>query len=165
MYSGKPFTVALLSALLFLTSGCASLAQRDPVEAYVVGVEPLQGAGLELRMLIKLRVQNPNDAPIDYQGVAVSMSVQGKRFATGVSDAAGSIPRFGESVIEVPVSISAFRLVGRAMDVLGSERTDKIEYELRGKLAGPAFNSLRFNSKGEMALPEGLRAERNDAQQ
>jgi hypothetical protein len=59
-------------------------------------------------------------------------------------------------VIDVPVSISAFRLVGRAMEVLGTQRTDKIEYELRGKLASSTFNSVRFNSKGEMKLPEGF---------
>jgi LEA14-like dessication related protein len=152
----KLVILALLSTLLFLTSGCASMARRDPVEAYVVGVEPLQGAGLEFRMLVKLRVQNPNDVAIAYDGVSVSMNVQGKRFATGVSDAAGTVPRFGEAVIDVPVSISAFRLVGRAMEVLGTQGTDKIEYELRGKLAGPAFNSVRFNSKGEMKLPDGF---------
>jgi LEA14-like dessication related protein len=162
MHAGKLFKVSLLSALLCLTSGCASMGRRDPVEAYVVGVEPLQGAGLEFRMLVKLRVQNPNDMPIAYDGVSVSMNVQGKRFATGVSDAAGTISRFGEAVIDVPVSISAFRLVGRAMEVLGTQGTDKIEYELRGKLAGPAFNSVRFNSKGEMKLPEGFPVDKNE---
>lgn len=159
---GRLLALVSLVIALFLTSGCASMARRDPIEAYVVGVEPLQGAGLEFRMLIKLRVQNPNDVAITYNGVSVSMNVQGKRFATGVSDAAGTIPRFGESVIDVPVSISAFRLVGRAMEVLGTQRTDKIQYELRGKLAGPAFNSVRFNSKGEMKLPEGFPAEGNE---
>jgi LEA14-like dessication related protein len=156
MFLGRRLAIALLSALLLPTFGCASMARRDPVEAYVVGIKPLQGAGLELRMLVRLRVQNPNDAPIDYNGVSVSMSVQGKRFASGVSDAAGTIPRFGESVIDVPVSISAFRLAGRAMEVFGAEHTGKIEYQLRGKLAGRAFNTVRFNSRGEMELPEGV---------
>jgi hypothetical protein len=48
MFSGGHLTIALLSAVLLLTFGCASMARRDPVEAYVVGIEPLQGAGLEL---------------------------------------------------------------------------------------------------------------------
>jgi LEA14-like dessication related protein len=161
MFFRRRLAIALLSALLLSTFGCASMARRDPVEAYVVGIEPLQGVGLEVRMLIKLRVQNPNDLPIVYNGVSVSMSVLGKRFASGVSDAAGTIPRFGESVIDVPVSISAFRLVGRAMEVFGSDRTGKIEYELRGKLAGPAFGTVRFNSKGEMELPKGVAMDDN----
>lgn len=161
---GKLLALVFLASALFLTSGCASMARRDPIEAYVVGVEPLEGAGLEFRMLVKLRVQNPNDVAIAYNGVSVSMNVQGKRFATGVSDAAGTVPRFGEAVIDVPVSVSAFRLVGRAMEVLGTESSDKIHYELRGKLAGPTFSSVRFNSKGEMSLPEGFRRNEADAQ-
>ena len=75
----------------------------------VAGIEPLQGEGIELRLLTKLRVQNPNDAPIDYRGVYVKIELQGKTFATGVTDATGTVPAFGESVIEVPVTASAMR--------------------------------------------------------
>ena len=144
----------LMAATLVTASGCASLGTRDPVEVYVVGVEPLQGAGLELRMNVKLRVQNPNDVPITYDGISIAMNVQGRRFASGVSDAAGTIARFGEAVVEVPVSISLFRAARSAAQVFGPTATGKIEYELRGKLAGTAFNAVRFNSKGEMELPK-----------
>ena len=77
----------------------------------MAGIEPMQGQGMELRMLVKLRIQNPNDAPIEYDGVSVKIDVQGKTFATGVSDESGSVPRFGESVISVPVTTSAMRMV------------------------------------------------------
>lgn len=145
---------ALLGAAMLATSGCASLGTRDPVEVYVVGVEPLQGAGLELRMNVKLRVQNPNEVPITYDGISIAMNVQGRRFASGVSDAAGTISRFGEAIVEVPVSISLFRAARSAADVFGPNATGKVEYELRGKLAGTAFNTVRFSSKGEMELPK-----------
>jgi len=119
----------------------------------MAGVEPLQGQGLELRMLVKLRIQNPNDVPLDFNGVSVQMDVQGKRFATGVSDAAGSVPRFGETIVSVPVSISLFRIARQALDVATNQYRGKLEYEMSGKLAGPAFSSVRFNSKGEITLP------------
>ena len=108
MIRPKVFLFALLVVLE--AGGCASLQNRDPLQVTVAGVEPLQGQGMELRLLVKLRVQNPNDAPVDYNGVAIEMGVQGKTFGTGVSDAQGSVPRFGESVIEVPMTISAFRM-------------------------------------------------------
>ena len=60
--SGMGRSASILLAVT-LVVGCAGLARQDPVQAYVVGVEPLQGEGLELRMLVKLRVQNPNDTP------------------------------------------------------------------------------------------------------
>jgi LEA14-like dessication related protein len=144
----------LLACAALLLGACASLQQHDPVRVFVVGVQPLEGQGLELRMMVKLRVQNPNDAPIDYNGISVQMDVQGKSFASGVSDKSGSVPRFGEAVVEVPVSISAFRIARQAIGMMGDQFQGKVTYELSGKLAGPSFNSVRFKSKGEFTMPE-----------
>jgi len=150
------FCLILMATLFPLLPGCSALPRREPVEVYVVGMEPLQGQGLELRMNVKLRIQNPNDTAIDYNGIHVGLNLQGRRFATGVSDAVGSIPRFGESVVEVPVSVSAWRIVREAIEVLGPDRKDKLSYELEGKLAGPLLHSVRFRSKGEMTLPKDV---------
>ena len=151
--------VLALTAVLGATSGCASLQGRDPLQVTVAGVDPLQGEGMELRLLVKLRVQNPNDAPVDYNGVAVEMEVQGKTFATGVSDAHGSVPRFGESVIEVPVTASAFRMARQALGLMsGGGMPGKISYEMTGKLNGSGFSTVRFQNKGEFELPTGTQA-------
>ena len=145
--------LALPAFAALLLGGCAGLAFREPVQVLVVGIEPLEGEGLELRMLLKLRVQNPNDAPVDYDGVSLEMDVQGKRFATGVSDAAGTVPRFGEAIVSVPVSISLIGLVRQAIGAARNEFRGKIAYEMTGTLAGPGFGGMRFRSKGELALP------------
>lgn len=147
---------AVTTVLMLLLSACSNLPGREPVQVYVVGVEPLPGQGLELRMNVKLRVQNPNDAAIDYDGIYVGLNLQGKRFATGVSDTAGSVPRFGESVIEIPVSVSAWQIARQAIDALGPRHDDKVRYEIEGRLSGPAFRSVRFASNGEMDLPAGI---------
>ncbi len=143
-------------ALLAL-AGCASLPQRDAPQVQVSGIEPLQGQGLELRMLVKLRVQNPNDAPIDYDGVYVKLDVQGKTFATGVSDARGSVPRFGEAILQVPVTVSAFRMARQVIGAVEAAASDavpqKIRYSLTGKLSGSGFGGVRFSSQGEMGVP------------
>jgi len=147
---------ALLVLLVFgslLYGGCASLQGREPIQVMIAGVEPLPGEGLELRMLVKLRIQNPNDLPLDFNGVSLEMDVQGKRFATGVSDAAGSVPRFGETIVGVPVSISVFGIARQAVGVMTSEYRGKLAYEMTGRLAGPAFTGVRFKSNGEFTLP------------
>jgi hypothetical protein len=54
-------------------------------------------------MLVKLRIQNPNDLPIYFYSVSLQMDLQGECFATGVSDFGGSVPRFGKTIIEVSV--------------------------------------------------------------
>ena len=153
MSTSRSALLVLLACEALLSAGCASLQGRAPIQVIVAGVEPLQGEGLELRMLVKLRIQNPNDLPLDFNGVSVELDVQGKRFATGVSDAAGSVPRFGEAIVDVPVSISVFRIARQAIGVMTNEYRGKLAYEMTGKLAGPAFNSVRFQSKGELTLP------------
>src|SRR5690348_745254 len=149
-----PLRAILLVVLGSIVSpGCASLQPRDPLQVTVAGVEPLQGQGLELRLNVKLRVQNPNDAPVDYNGVAVEMVVQGKTFASGVADVAGSVPRFGESVIAVPVTISAFRMARQVMGAMKGGGIGKIDYEMKGKLSS-GFSPTRFATKGSFDLPE-----------
>ena len=148
--------LALWPALVICVLGCASLQQRDPLQVTVAGIDSLPGEGMELRMMVKLRVQNPNDAPIEYDGVAVEMNVQGKTFATGVSAAHGTVPRFGESVVEVPVTASAFRMARQAFGLMrGSGAPGKITYEMKGKLSGKGFSTVRFHNQGDFDLSAG----------
>src|SRR5262245_58182513 len=148
--------VALSAAALAAIGGCAFMKARDPLQVTVAGVEPIPGEGMELRMLVKLRVQNPNDTPVDYNGVALEIEVQGKTFATGVSDAAGSVPRFGEAVIQVPVTASAFSMARQALGLMGGGgMPGTISYEMTGKLNGSGFSTVRFQDKGDFELPTG----------
>ena len=146
------FATLLLAAVLNGT-GCATLPDEDPLEVTVAGVESLEGEGMELRMNVKLRVQNPNDAPLDYDGASVKLEVQGRTFATGVSDAAGTAPRFGESVIEVPVTASMLRIVRNVMDMMQDEPPEQVRYRMTGKLSTTGFGSKRFTAEGEFQLP------------
>lgn len=145
--------VFALAVAVLASEGCAALRGRDPLQVTVAGIEPLQGQGLELRMLVKLRVQNPNDSPVNYNGVALEMNVQGKTFATGVSDAGGSVPRFGDAIISVPVTVSALRMARQAMDMIRRGGTGTITYEMKGKLNGTTLNSMRFRTQGEFDFP------------
>jgi hypothetical protein len=144
----------LLPGLFALALGaCASLAGNDPVQVTVAGVESLPGEGFELRMMVKLRVQNPTGTPLEYDGVYLKLSVMDKSFATGVAGERGSVPRFGESVIRVPVTVSALSMARQALGVLDGKPIDTVTYEMEGKLSGPAFGAMRFRSQGEFALP------------
>ena len=146
-------SVLVMAPAVVLLPGCAALPGHDPVQVQVVGVEPLQGEGLELRFLCKLRVQNPNDTPITYNGIYIELEVQGSTFATGVSDEAGTVPRYGETVLSVPVAASTLRLARQAIGMYMSADRSKIDYVLKGKIGGSTFSAVRFESKGEIPLP------------
>ncbi|MBS7662101.1 LEA type 2 family protein [Pseudomonas lalucatii] len=150
---------ALLLALLPLLlagslGGCGSLALRDPLHIDLVGLEPLPGQGLEMRFALKLRVQNPNDRALDYHGVALALELNGQPLASGVSDQRGQVPRFGEALLSVPVSISAFSAMRQAWGAAGYRSGQGLPYELSGKLAGGLFGTTRFTDRGVLNWPE-----------
>ena len=149
----RAFGTILVSFVAVMCGACATM-HGDPLQVTVADIEQLPGEGLEMRMLVKLRVQNPNDAPVDYHGVYVKLDVLDKTFASGVSDERGSVPRFGESVIGVPVTVSTLRVALQALGfVLDGRPVEKLSYKLEGKLDGPVFGSTRFKAQGEFALP------------
>jgi LEA14-like dessication related protein len=154
---------ALLAAAAAL-GGCASL-NHDPVQVQVVDVESIEGEGMEARFLCKLRVQNPNDSPIQYDGIYLDLQVRGSSFATGVSDEAGTVPRFGEVVLSVPVTVSAFRVARQALGMFMASAADRsrVDYVLKGKISGPAFSAVRFESKGELNLPAAFGAQAEES--
>jgi len=145
----------LLASVLLAVAGCAALLGTDPLQVNLAGVESLPGEGLEMRMAVKLRIQNPNDAPVNYDGVALTLELRGLDFASGVSDAQGTVPRFGETVVVVPVTVSAFAMAKQAYTFAMGDRS-KVTFVARGKLAGSGFGGMRFESKGEFDLPAGL---------
>jgi len=148
---------ALLVALVLVLAGCASLGLREPLRINVVGIEPLPGQGMEIRFAVKLRVQNPNKRAIDFDGLTLELDLNGKPFATGVSDRQGSVPRFGEALIELPVSVSAVAVLRQALDALEGTPAAEVPYTLRGRFAGGLLGSMRFSDSGTLKLPEPLR--------
>ena len=152
--------------VLFLASlmlaGCASLAYREPVRINVVGLEPIPGEGMEMRFKVKLRVQNPNETAIDFDGLALDLDLNGRPFASGVSAHSGSVARFGEALIEIPVSVSAIAVVRQALGVIEGADDAKAEvpYALRRRLAGGLLGGMRFSDSCTLKLPEPLKTPR-----
>ncbi|MFJ2386166.1 LEA type 2 family protein [Pseudomonas koreensis] len=148
----------ILSLLLLSLGACALFPNRDPVNINVVGLEPLPSQDLEVRFAIKLRVQNPNETAIDYNGIALDLEVNGRPLASGVSDQVGSIPRFSETVVSVPVSVSAFSVLRQTLGLSQTQTLDNLPYVLRGKLAGGVFGTMRFVDRGKLSLPKAASA-------
>ena len=145
----------ILKILVALTlSACATLPGQEPVQVTVADIESMEGEGMEMRMLVKLRVQNPNDSPVEYDGVFIRVEVLDRTLGTGVSDQRGSVPRYGEAVIGVPVTVSVLRVALNVFRMLDGKGVEQVHYKLTGKLDGPTFGSTRFESQGDLMLPD-----------
>ncbi|MCU0967782.1 MAG: LEA type 2 family protein [Rubrivivax sp.] len=147
-------SVVLAPALLL--AGCAALPGAEPPRVTLAGVEPLPGESLEMRAAVKLRVQNPGDAPIDFDGVSLELLLRGMSFASGVSDARGTIPRFSETVVSVPVSVSALAVLRQALSLVG-DAAPRLDFVARGRLGGGLLGGASFETRGELEWPTGTR--------
>jgi LEA14-like dessication related protein len=148
----------LIALMAFLLGGCALLPPAEPLAVTVAGIEALPSEGMEMRLAVKLRVQNPNDQAIDFDGLSVRLIVQGKTFATGVSDQRGSVPRFGTEVITVAVTVSPLQVAWNAVGLLMNEKApDKIRYDLEGKINRVGFGAIPFRADGEFKMPGNAR--------
>ena len=146
------FSKTLLTALILCLAACAGIGMKEPINVDVVGLEPMRSDAMEARFLVKLRVQNPNDHPINFDGVYVELDVRGSRVASGVTSYSGDIPRFGETIVEIPVTVPFTALIRQAMSLSGGMPAT-LDYEVKGRLSGPLFGGASFNRKGELAMP------------
>ncbi|QXI36814.1 LEA type 2 family protein [Pseudomonas xantholysinigenes] len=147
----------LILLLCLGLNACALFQNRDPLNISVIGIEPLPGQDLELRMAVKIRVQNPNETSVDFNGIALNLEVNDQPLAAGVSDQRGHIGRYDEAVIVVPVSITAFAFLRQAYGLGRVESLQGLPYVLRGKLAGGPLGTVRFSDKGKLDLPNPAR--------
>lgn len=139
-----------LAGTVWLLAGCAGMGLHQPLQVNLVGIDPLPGEGMEMRMAVKLRLQNPNDAALDFDGVSLSLDLRGTTFATGVSAERGSVPRFGETVVTVPVSVSALAAMRQIIGLASAKEKQAADYALRGQLSSTGFGGVQFESKGEI---------------
>ena len=145
--------ILLIFGWIYILSGCATFVVNDPLRISVAGMEPLEGKGMEARFAVQLRMQNHGDKPLDYDGVALDLDLRGMSFASGVSDQRGTIPRYGETIITVPVTVPATAIIRHVFGFATGDQT-RVDYRLRGQLGGAGFGGGRnFDSQGEITLP------------
>ena len=104
---GLPRFAGALRAFLgvvafFAVSACATLGILEP-SVSAVSVRPVVLTALEQRIAVTLRIANPNDFGLDIDGFTVDLALNGRDFATGVSQERIQIPRLGETEVQIVV--------------------------------------------------------------
>ena len=146
-------TASLVLLSTWALAACSALPNRDPLNIDVAGIEPLPGEGLELRLAVRVRIQNPNDADIEYSGAALNLDLNGRKLASGVSAAMGTVPRYGEAVLEIPVTVSALNMARQVLGFVNAQNQRDVSYTVHGKLEGGVFGTRRFTDEGTFELP------------
>ncbi len=147
----KKFYALLLVCVI--ASACAGFTKREPLSVTIAQITPIEIGLLEQRYLVKARVLNPNDSEVSFDGVAFDLEINGKPFAKGVSDRGGTVPRFGEALIELQM-VSGIQNALRQIREIQKAPRPGFTYRVKGTLhVAGGYVSIPFDTAGELALP------------
>jgi LEA14-like dessication related protein len=138
---------------MLMLNACALFAMREPLSVTIADLKPIEIGVLEQRYAMKVRLLNPNDTEIAFDGVVFELEINGVPFAKGVTDQASVVPRFGEALIDVQLVSGLQNILRQINELTKGERTS-LSYRIRGRLYYKgAFGFVSFDNSGEIALP------------
>lgn len=133
--------------------GCAGMGYReDSLKVTIASIQLLESTLMEQRYLVKLRLQNRSQRTLSINGMSFDVALNGKDFASGVSNQELSVDAFDEAILEVKVSSTLFGII-RQIHSLQNLEQDAFAYEISGRVtAGNGFYSLPFKEAGVIDL-------------
>ena len=146
-------TIPLLLLASCALAACATLPNRDPLSIGVAGIEPLPGEGLELRLAVRVAFRTRTIRPSSTRAPRSTLDLNGRKLASGVSDAIGTVPRYGEAVLTIPVTSRRSTWRARCSVCANAQNQRDVSYTVRGKLEGGWFGTRRFTDEGTFELP------------
>lgn len=141
------------------TAGCALLPwSMSAPSVHLLGMDKLPGEPLERRFQLRLRIQNPNPKPIEFKGLALGLDLNNRAVGTGVTDAAGTLPAHGETLLNVSVTVSATPDVLQMLGFTDNLPRPDLPYTLKGRFTGGMVarvlgTEASFESSGAVRLP------------
>ena len=151
--SGNIFITTLLLILVMLLNGCASLSPReDSVRVNLSNLRMLESTLFEQRFEASIRVQNRSQSQLEVKGLSFDLSLNGKDFASGVSNSQITIAPLSEGVIAVNLTSTLFSLI-RQVHSMQEIQNKPFSYDLYGKVfTDHDFFGVSFSEKGEIDL-------------
>jgi len=144
-------TVALLA--LFCLHACTGM--RSDFETPTVTVNSFRTIPSDAAMPkfeIGLHVTNPNREDLKLDGVAYTVSVEGRDLINGVGNDLPVIEGYGEGDFVVTAAVSLFDGAMLLKDLMNSPK-EKLKYKLEAKLDIGAFAPpIRVRDEGEFSL-------------
>lgn len=140
--------VALAALLLPACAGLPTGPEAPTVTVSDIGIG--SGSGLlEQQFNLKLRIQNPNNDELRIDGVAFSLDINDKPFASGVGNQSLTVPRFASGFMPVEAYSSLGGLLRQIGGFLqGEQRTAR--YRIKGTLSLAGGLRVPFERSGDI---------------
>lgn len=145
------FAPVLLAAALM--TGCNGITPLKKPEVQIASIQAGRTTLLEQDLIVTLRVQNPNDRPLEAKGIYFDLNSKGKKIASGLSNQPISIPAMGEG--QIPLTVHASLMDGLALASAALQGDQPaLEYQITGYIDGlNGWGRIPFKRSGEWKLP------------
>ena len=142
------------AVLALLLAGCMQMSpDYEQPTVTVSSFRAVPGNGPGLNFAVDLKVINPNREPLELQGVAYTISVEGRKLITGVGKDLPVIDGYSEGTISLTASASMMQGLRLLGDLMDSPNRDTLSYELDTKLdVGTFYPAIRVKDVGEFQL-------------
>jgi len=125
------FVLALLSVSVIIT-GCAKPGrQLEPPRVNVAHIQVQEIKLFETVLKIELRVFNTNEIALNVNGIDCKLELNGKNFASGVSDTTTVIPAFGSALVPMVLYSSVIDVF---QGIMKSRGTKEMKYTVKGRV-------------------------------
>jgi LEA14-like dessication related protein len=147
-------TTAWLAVLAtsFLVVGCASAFKLEAPQLSVVSMNVQSADIFSQRMLVRMRVLNPNARELPVKGITYRIEVGGAELAQGLADKPFIVPAMGEAEFDVQVTANLATALSQLLGRKGS--SDTLEYRLVGSVALSSgfLRRIPFDERGSVKL-------------
>jgi LEA14-like dessication related protein len=143
----------LLSALAGLTvCGCAVLPKFESPKLSVISMKMQSADIFSQRLLVRMRVLNPNARELPIKGIEYRIEVDGTEFAQGLTDSPFVVPSMGEAEFDVQVTANLASALTKFLSRNGSQET--LDYRLVGSVALSSgfLRRIPFDERGSVKL-------------
>jgi LEA14-like dessication related protein len=142
--------------LAAFATGCESFPGWSRVlvpEVSVMNVVPLQLEGFESSTRVDLRISNPNEFPLEINGLRFALEINDRRFARGQTDEVVEVPRLGDARVSLVVRSGLGDMIRQ---ITGMK--DSLSYRISGDLflKNPYDRKLAFGYESEELRWDGV---------
>jgi LEA14-like dessication related protein len=146
---------ATLFVCVATMAGCSAIVpDLEKPRLSLASVQMLEGSGIrEQKLRVGVRVVNPNDRDLPVKGLDLSLELDGKHVADGVSTRSFVVPANSEAEFDMQVTAN---LAGALMKLVKHRqgRFDAVPYRVTGKVSTRigVLRSIPFSDTGTIPL-------------
>jgi LEA14-like dessication related protein len=142
----------LMALALTLLAGCAALPRLEAPKLSVTGITVQSADVFAQRLLVRMRVMNPNARELAVKGISYRIEVNEAELGDGATNAPFIVPAMGEAEFDVQVTTNLAGTLARLLLRRGSQ--DALNYRLVGNVALTSgfLRRIPFDERGSVKL-------------